>query len=223
MDRTNPVIFFDLDGTLTDPQTGIVGSIRYALDKLGLNAPQDDDLTWCIGPPLLESLSQIVGKELAPLALKHYRDRFSDIGWQENHVYPGIPEVLRQLTDADAQLYVATSKPLVFAERIVKHFDLDRYFLRIFGSQLDGTLSHKAELLRFALDEIMPKETAVMIGDRMHDVVGAKSNQMRSIGVTYGYGSREELENAGADRLIDAPEELLSALCESAAKNRFNE
>lgn len=212
MGHTNPVIFFDLDGTLTDPQAGIVGSIRYALDKLGLDAPQDDDLTWCIGPPLLESLGHIVGRELAPLALKYYRDRFSDVGWQENHVYPDIPEVLRQLSDANAELYVATSKPLVFAERIVKHFDLDRFFQRIFGSQLDGRLSDKAELLRFALDETAPKNTAVMIGDRKHDVAGAKSNQMRSIGVTYGYGSRQELEHAGADRLVDAPEELLFAL-----------
>lgn len=212
MGFTNKAIFFDLDGTLTDPRAGIVRSIRYALNSLGLDCPDGDDLTWCIGPPLLESLGSIVGTELAPSALAHYRERFSDVGWKENQLYPGIVEVLQQLTESGRLLYVATSKPLVFADRIISHFHLDEYFSRVFGSELDGTRSDKSELLRYALSETNLTDSAVMVGDRKHDVIGAKTNGIGSIGVTYGYGSREELTKAGADVLVENPETLLPAL-----------
>lgn len=205
-------VFFDLDGTLSDPRAGIIRSIQHALNCLGVDCPGDDELTWCIGPPLLESFRSIVGTALAPKALDHYRERFSEVGWKENELYPGIIDVLRQLEESDRPLYVATSKPFVFADRIIRHFQLDEYFSRIFGSELDGTRSNKGELLRFALSETGLNNQAVMVGDREHDVFGAKANQIESIGVTYGYGSQQELENAGADVVVDSPKMLLSAL-----------
>jgi phosphoglycolate phosphatase len=205
-------VFFDLDGTLSDPKTGIVRCIRHALNRLGLECPRDVELTWCIGPPLLDSFGRIVGNELAPRALEYYRERFAEIGWKENALYPGITDVLRLLEESERPLYVATSKPFVFADRIIRHFALDKYFLRIFGSELDGMRSNKGELLRFALSETGSTNQAVMVGDRKHLILGARSNQIRSIGVTYGYGSQQELESAGADEVVDTPQMLLSAL-----------
>jgi phosphoglycolate phosphatase len=209
------VVFFDLDGTLTDPKTGIVGSIRFALDRLGLECPEKDDLTWCIGPPLLDSFSSLVGNTLAAEALKHYRERFDEHGWRENVPYAGIAEALEQLKSKQFELYVATSKPRVFADRIVKHFQLDKYFSEVFGSELDGTRSDKGDLLRFARERVGPATIPIMVGDRMHDVVGAKRNGMRAVGVTYGYGSRQELEQAGADAFADSPGQIVTAMYES--------
>ncbi len=208
----NGAVFFDLDGTLTDPKIGIVRSIRYAMDRLGLECPDDDDLTGCIGPPLFDSFVTLVGSAHAADAVRLYRERFSDCGWKENEPYTGVVDVLRQLADSGRVLYVATSKPQIFADRIIQHFDMERYFSRIFGSELDGTRSAKGELLRYALSEVEVTGVATMVGDRMHDVAGAKQNQMRSIGVTYGYGSRHELEIAGVDALADNPDQLLAEL-----------
>jgi len=205
-------IFFDLDGTLTDPKVGIVRSIHHAIERLGLECSGTDDLTWCIGPPLLDSLTALVGSALAPVALQHYRERFSEYGWKENNPYPGVVDALQQLADSGRELHVATSKPSVFAAKIICHFQLDQYFSRVFGSELDGTRSDKGDLLRFAVSELSLTGQATMVGDRMHDVVGAKKNQMRSVGVTYGYGSREELEVAGADAIADSPDQLVSEL-----------
>lgn len=212
MTTMSAAIFFDLDGTLSDPGTGIMRSIRFALDRLELDCPGDDELTWCIGPPLLESFEHIVGRGLAPKALEYYRERYSEVGWKENELYPGIIDVLRHLAISERPLYVATSKPHIYANRIIRHFKLDTYFTRIFGSELDGTRSNKGELLRFALTETGLAGQAIMVGDRMHDVLGAKANQMVSIGVTYGYGSQQELDSAGADFVVDSPKSLLSAL-----------
>jgi phosphoglycolate phosphatase len=203
-------VFFDLDGTLTDPKAGIVRSIRFALDRLGLECPHEAELTWCIGPPLLESFSRLVGESLAPEALKHYRERFGEDGWRENEPYEGIVEALEQLVSQHFELYVATSKPRIFADRILSHFHLDKYFSEVFGSELDGTRSDKGDLLQFALAKAKPATMPTMVGDRMHDVVGAKRNRMRVVGVTYGYGSRQELEQAGADALADSPMQIVS-------------
>ena len=205
----NGTIFFDLDGTLTDPKTGITQSINYALTGLGFARQDNDELTWCIGPPLLESFEKLVGDTLATEALALFRERFSEVGWQENAIYPGIVATLQQLTEANQSLYVATSKPFVYAEKIIRHFKMDRYFLRIFGSELDGTRARKGELLRFALSEIEPVARATMIGDREHDIFGAKANRIRSVGVTYGYGSKNELQTAGADVIVNSPGELI--------------
>ncbi len=201
-------IFFDLDGTLTDPRLGIVRSIRYAMDRLEIECPNDDDLTWCIGPPLLGSLRELVGDSRAREALEHYRERFSECGWRENILYEGIPDTLGDLKALGYVLYVATSKPHLFAGRIIRHFELDHYFSAVFGPELDGTRSNKADLLGFALSQTGSTQTATMVGDRKHDVIGAKRNGMRALGVTYGYGSRQELEDAGADAIVARPEQV---------------
>ena len=204
-------VFFDLDGTLTDPKIGITRSIRFALEKLRVDSPSEDELTWCIGPPLLESFASIVGEQHAPQALEYYRERFAETGWRENTPYPGILQTLADLVDAGRTLYVATSKPHIYARRIIKHFEIGQYFSEVFGSELDGTRSAKTELLSYALTETR-STSSVMIGDREHDVIGALNNGMRAIGVSYGYGSREELVKAGAEEIVSQPEDLLSLL-----------
>jgi phosphoglycolate phosphatase len=208
---TPDAIFFDLDGTLTDPKPGITRSIQYALQKLGLPAiPTEDELTWCIGPPLRASFVRLLGAEdHADRAVSLYRERFSDVGLYENAVYDGIAEVLTTLGQSGQRLFVATSKPHVFATRIVEHFGLRHHFEHVFGSELDGTRVDKSHLLEYALKTaaVDPSRT-LMIGDRSHDMVGAKNNGMQGIGVLYGYGSREELLGAGARQLCATPQAI---------------
>ena len=208
---TEPAIFFDLDGTLTDPKPGITGSIQYALHRLGQPVPSQDELTWCIGPPLRASFVMLLGgEELADRAIELYRERFGDVGLFENAVYPDIAQVLAALRTSPRRMFVATSKPHVFAKRIVAHFGLDGHFDHVFGSELDGTRVNKVELLAYALEETgVDPAQAVMIGDRSHDVVGAKKNGIRAVGVTYGYGTAEELTEAGASHLCASPRAVL--------------
>jgi phosphoglycolate phosphatase len=196
-------IFFDLDGTLTNPKAGITRSIQYALKTLGQTVPDEDELTWCIGPPLHASLKTLTGTDaLADRALLLYRERFSDVGLFENEAYGGIEETLSALAATVERMFVATSKPAVYAERIIDHFGLRRYFVRVFGSELDGTRVDKGDLLRYALEEAqVDPRSAVMIGDRSHDVLGARRNGMTAIGVLYGYGSEDELRGAGAHHI----------------------
>ena len=203
-------IFFDLDGTLTDPKIGITRSIQYALERLGRDVPEQDELTWCIGPPLHASFVKLLDEiHLADRALLLYRERFSEIGMFENAVYAGIEATLASLTDVSRRLFVATSKPHVYASRIIEHFRLGSYFEHVFGSELDGTRVDKTELLQYALRTtgIDPDE-ALMIGDRSHDIVGARNNGMRALGVLYGFGSRDELIQAGAHGLCAAPSDI---------------
>jgi len=205
-------IFFDLDGTLTDPKPGITRSIQYALDKLGHHTiPTEDELTWCIGPPLRASFVKLLGAEaFADHAVAHYRERFSDIGLYENGVYAGVRDVLTTLRQSGRRLFVATSKPHVYAERIIDHFDLRRYFERVFGSELDGTRADKSDLLAYALNAAsVDSSHATMIGDRSHDMIGARNNGMKGIGVLYGYGSEQELTAAGASHLCATPNAVL--------------
>jgi len=212
-------IFFDLDGTLTDPKVGITRCIRHALRELGVTPPEADDLTWCIGPPLLDSFKAILGDDaLAAVALKHYRERFSEIGLYENQLYGGVLESLQLLSDRNVSLFVATSKPQVYAERIVEHFGIATFFERVFGPTLQGDRSRKTDLLRWALAEVgVTADATVMVGDRNHDIVGARDNGMYAAGVLYGYGSREELEHAGAQLLLRSPDELGGILDASVA------
>ncbi|MEL6869549.1 MAG: HAD hydrolase-like protein [Pseudomonadota bacterium] len=203
-------VFFDLDGTLSDPQVGIVRCIRHALEQLDVSC--DANLDWCIGPPLHDSFETLVGSHRVAQAVHLYRQRFAQIGWQENVLYAGIPEVLRSLNAAGHTLYVATSKPLVFAQQIIEHFGIADSFARVFGSELDGTRSDKGALLRYALAQTGAQGRVSMIGDRKFDIDGARQNAMRSIGVTYGYGGRAELVAAGADAIVNAPDEVLAAL-----------
>ena len=204
-------VYFDLDGTLTDPKLGITRSIQYAHSKLDRLIPPEDELTWCIGPPLRASLKKLVGTDdLADKALSFYRERFADIGIFENEIYPGIEETLSLLSKSGRRLFIATSKPDVYAERIIDHFKLNVYFERVFGSELDGRYSGKTELLNYALQTtgVDPLQ-ATMIGDRSHDIIGARNNGMTAVGVLYGYGSKEELVDAGAHQVCATPQELL--------------
>jgi len=204
-------VFFDLDGTLTDPKPGITRSIQYALRRLDRAVPSEQELTWCIGPPLHASLKKLLATDdLADKALSLYRERFGDIGLFENEVYPGIEATLSVLAESDRRLFVATSKPIVYAERIIDHFKLTGYFERVFGSELDGTRTDKTELLGYALRATgVDPSRATMIGDRSHDMIGARNNGMTAVGVLYGYGSREELVDAGAHHVCATPGKLI--------------
>jgi phosphoglycolate phosphatase len=203
-------IFFDLDGTLTDPKLGITRSIQYALRKLDLPVPSQDELTWCIGPPLRDSFVTMLGEDRADLAVSLYRERFGDVGLYENSVYPDIEHTLATLKQSHGRLFVATSKAHVFADRIIDHFRLREYFEHVFGAELDGTRANKSDLLAYALKNtgVNPQQ-ALMIGDRSHDIVGAKRNGLAAIGVLYGYGSRQELIDAGASHICATPRAVL--------------
>lgn len=207
-------IFFDLDGTLTDPMPGITRSIQYALEKLDQEVPAADELVWCIGPPLLGSFEKLLGdRRLAVDALNLYRERFAETGLYENRLYAGIEKVLAELEGSGRRLFVATSKPAIYAERIVEHFAISTYFERVFGSELDGTRADKTELLSHAVGESrVVARRATMVGDRSHDVIGARNNGMTAVGVLYGYGSEEELVAAGAHRISGTTGELIEDL-----------
>ncbi|MGH0028265.1 MAG: HAD hydrolase-like protein [Myxococcota bacterium] len=214
--RSGPTLLLDLDGTLTDPHDGIVGSIRHALERLGATPPASTDLAHCIGPPLSESFAELLGEApdsaLVRSAIDLYRERFDASGWRENRVYPAIPAFLDAARAAGFACFVATSKPGVFAERIARHFDLARRLDGVHGSELDGRRGAKPELLAHVVAEraLDPART-VMVGDRRHDVAGARANGLASVGVLWGYGSRRELLDAGADALCDEPAALLAA------------
>lgn len=201
-------LFFDLDGTLTDSREGILGSIRYALERMGKSCPPEAELIAFIGPPLRDTFQSLLGEASAAPALKFYRERFAETGWRENRPYEGIEDLLAELQARGITLYVATSKPLVFAERILEHFGLARYFAHVFGAELDGTRGDKRDLLHYAMQLTGTGPGATMIGDRSFDVLGGRANGMRTVGVTWGFGSRQELEAAGADRIVDAPSDL---------------
>jgi phosphoglycolate phosphatase len=205
-------LLFDLDGTLTDPREGITRSIAYALERMGLEPPPLDELTFAIGPPLRRSLARLLGDETPAAverALALYRERFADVGLFENAVYDGILETLHALAGRGATLYVATSKPRVYAERIVRHFGLDAHFEAIHGCELDGTREDKRDLLAHLLPRHrLAGSDCAMIGDRGADMVAARHHSVRGIGALWGYGTREELEQAGAHSLCDRPSEL---------------
>ena len=206
------VLLFDLDGTLTDPKLGIVGCIRFALDQLIVACPADDALVQYIGPPLRATFGTLLGTADAQRieqAMAFFRQRFSVTGLFENQIYDGVPAMLERTGRAAAATYVATSKPAVYAERIVKHFGFAEHFRKVYGAELDGRYDDKAELLAHLLaTEGLPPDSAVMIGDRANDVRAAKANGLRAIGVLWGYGSERELVEAGADVLCRTPKDL---------------
>ena len=204
----------DLDGTLTDPATGITNCIAYALNTLGVIAPVARDLHFAIGPSLRDSFSRLLQTKdtvIIERAMVLYRERFADTGLFENIVYDGVPEMLTELKMRNYRLLLATAKPHVYARRILAHFNLATPFDGIYGSELDGTRQHKADLLRYLLErENIDPSSAVMIGDRHHDIDAARVHGCRAIGVTYGYGSAEEL--AHADRLCDSPAHIAETI-----------
>jgi phosphoglycolate phosphatase len=205
-------VLLDLDGTLTDPRAGIVRCLRYALERLERPCPAEAVLASYIGPPLrgtFQSLLATSDRAMIERAMELYRARFAEVGLYENEVYEDIPAALDALGRAGHRLFVATSKPAVFAERIVRHFALDQHFAGVYGPTLEGRLDDKAELLAHLLQtEGLAATEVVMVGDRRTDVVAARTNGVRSIGALWGYGSREELLAAGADALCVAPGEL---------------
>ena len=201
-------LYFDLDGTLTDPYEGITRCILYALDKLGFPRPSDDYLYSCIGPPLYDTFPELVGPDLTLEAIDLYRERFVDVGWQENVPYDGILDTLETLARAGHRLFVATSKPHVHAKKIVDHFGMGEFIETVYGCELDGTRANKVELLDYAIRKNPGDVHRSMIGDRKHDLIGAVANNMRPVGVAYGYGSVEELTLAGAAAIAAAPADL---------------
>ena len=211
-----PIILFDLDGTLTDPKPGITKCVQYALAKMGIEEPDCDQLTPFIGPPLAKAFMAFyqMNEQEAAQAVAYYRERFATVGLYENSVYPGIPELLGRLTGQGSKLVVATSKPTVFSVKILEHFGLAAFFSEVAGSNLDGTRVEKAEVIAFALACLgdIRGEAAIMVGDRMHDILGAKANGMNTIAVSYGYGSLEELRQAGPQQIVGSVEELAAAL-----------
>lgn len=209
-------VLLDLDGTLTDPREGIVGCIKYALNELAHSCPGDSELARYIGPPLQETFSTLLSSSdpaRINTAIALYRERFAVTGMFENAVYPGIAEALSDLRELGAVLYVATSKPQVYAVKIVEHFGLHEFFRAVYGSELDGTRSNKADLIAHILKtEALSPGSTCMVGDRLHDVIGAKANSVFPVGVLWGYGSRDELVAAGAAALCESPATLQSVL-----------
>jgi phosphoglycolate phosphatase len=215
-------VLFDLDSTLTDPREGIVACLKYALLGLGHNCPSDLDLARFIGPPLQESFAVLLHStdpKQINAAVELYRQRFSSKGMLENSVYPGIHSALTTLRGHPLP-FVTTSKPRVFAERIGEHFGLKEYFCAIYGSELDGTRSDKSDLVAHVLKaESLSPHSTVMVGDRAHDIVGAKAHGVFPIGVLWGYGSYDELVAAGATTLCEQPEMLAKILLSNSKLN----
>lgn len=208
-------IFFDLDGTLTDPQEGITNCVKYALEHFGIHETDYSKLMRFIGPPLIYSFHEFYGfdNEKSLEAVKKYRERFSSVGLFENKVYDGIYDLLQTLTDNGHILALATSKPKVFADRIMAKYRLRPYFKLICGSELDGTRNDKNEVIEYAIEKLKcPREKIIMVGDRKHDIIGAKKCGISSCGVRFGYAEVGELEEAGADFIAENIAGLLPIL-----------
>lgn len=210
------VIFFDLDGTLTDPGLGITNSVMYALEHMGITVTDRSALYPFIGPPLVDSFREFYGfsKEAAEQAVLYYREYFSEKGLFENELYNGIGDLLKDLKDAGKRVVLATSKPEPFAVQILKHFKIDGYFDYIAGSRLDGSRGTKDEVIQYALELCRAEDHSkvIMVGDRKFDILGAKKYGLDSMGVLFGYGSREELSAAGADYLVETIGEIAKIL-----------
>ncbi len=205
-----PAIFIDLDGTLIDPKEGITRSIQYALQELGAEVPSQDELTWCIGPPLWDSFRALLGERGdVNEAVALYRERFTEKGVHEAEVYQGVDDMLLSLRETGLPIFIATSKPHAYAGEIAENFGLNHYIDGLFGSELDGTNSDKTDLLAHALAETGADPfKSVMIGDRRHDIEGAVNNDICTVGALWGYGEPDELHAAEADALAGAPADV---------------
>lgn len=210
------LLLFDLDGTLSDPGEGITKSVQYALMKMEISEPDLKKLEGFVGPPLQVSFAEhySFSEQEVERAVSYYRERFIEKGMFENKLYDGIPDLLNGLKQAGYKIAVATSKPTVFAEEILRFFQIDRFFDHIAGSSLDGTGASKTEIIHSVMNHFpeVQKEEIVMIGDRKHDIIGAVNTGIRSIGVTYGYGSKEELEEARAGVIVLSVQQLRDLL-----------
>ncbi len=218
--KTYKYILFDLDGTLTDPKEGITKSVAYALETYGIHVEDLDSLCKFIGPPLKESFMKYYGltSQQAEEAVEKYREYFKPRGVYENKMYDGVDNLLQNLKASGKVVVLATSKPTVFAKVILEHFDLMQYFDVVCGSELDGSRVKKGDVIAYALEQVrtlvsaageeFAKASAVMVGDREHDIIGAKENGLDSVGVLYGYGCREEFQEHGAEYIVETVEEL---------------
>lgn len=209
-------ILFDLDGTLTDPGEGITNSVAYALKRYGIEVSDKTTLNTFIGPPLHESFQKYYGFSTLQSfdAVTKYREYYSDRGIFENRLYDGIPELLSALKENGKTVIMATSKPTVYAAQIAEHFGIKKYFDIIVGSELNGQRVHKGEVIKEALKKAgePEKKNCIMVGDRLHDVLGARENGISAVGVLYGYGSKKELCEAGAQLLCESVTDLLNIL-----------
>lgn len=209
-------VLFDLDGTLTDPGLGITNSVMYALKKFNIEVEDRASLYKFIGPPLKESYRKYyhLSDEEITRAVTYYREYFSVKGIYENVLYDGIAEVLEQIQDSGRKVVLATSKPEEFAHEILRYFKIDQYFDYVAGATMDGARNSKADVIAYALEscDITDLSSAVMIGDREYDIHGAKAAGLDSIGVLYGYGSREELEGAGATYIVERVTDIMDLL-----------
>jgi phosphoglycolate phosphatase len=209
-------LFFDLDGTLSDPSEGMTLSFQYALKSLGRTCPSRAELTRYIGPPLRWTMQQLLSSddlELIEQAVEYYRQRYGDVGLFENIAYDGIESVLNELQTDGFKLHVVTSKPRVFAERIIGRFGLDRYFVSVFGPDFGGPFDDKSNLLAHVLTvlPVRPRQS-IMIGDRASDILAGKNNGTRTIAVAYGFATADELQSVAPDRICHCPAEIRQAV-----------
>ena len=204
---------FDLDGTLTNPKDGILNCIRYALKPLDGVIPTEPELQAYIGPPLTDGFAELLetnDEALIEKVVALYRERYSVKGLYENEIYLQIPKTLHHFRQQTFTCFVVTAKPRIYATKIVEHFEIHQLFEEVYGPELDGRLDDKPELIEHILNtsSIKPDET-VMIGDRKHDIHAGKSNGLKTVGVTYGFGTAQELTEAGANLIYNTPEELV--------------
>lgn len=204
-------ILFDLDGTITDPFLGITKAVAYSLNSFDIRINGLDELTVFIGPPLDESFQKYYGmnEEKSWQAVEKYREYYSQIGLFENEVYEGMEDFLKSLIDSGKDLYICTSKPYIFAKKIIEHFGLTKYFKGIYGAELDGTRKNKKDVIAYCLQqERLNVDDCLMVGDRKHDVIGAHLNRIQCVGVLYGCGSKEEFENNDCEYIAKNLKEL---------------
>jgi phosphoglycolate phosphatase len=208
-------VLFDLDGTLTDPYLGITNSVKYSLNKFDIIEEDDSKLKLFIGPPLEKSFMEYYGfnKNDSRKAVEYYRGYFSEKGVYENKLYDGIKIVLEELNKRNKNCVIATSKPETFANKIIRYFDIQNYFKEIVGSNLDGTLSEKEDIIKYIIEKYkLQRNETVMVGDRKYDIIGANKNGIDSIGVLYGYGTKEELEKENPRYICNNVMEILKMI-----------
>ncbi len=212
------IYLFDLDGTITEPKEGITKCVQYSLKFFGIEEPDLDKLECFIGPPLYKSYQVYYGmnEEDSKKAVEKYRERYGKVGIFECNLYSGIPEILKEIKNKGCKVGLATSKPEEYAIQLLKHYNIFDYFDEVTGSFMDGRRTDKTEVIEEAFSRMgindSNKHNVVMIGDRMHDIVGAKNVGIESIGVKYGYSIGDELVEAGADAIVDTTEELLQLI-----------
>ena len=211
-------ILFDLDGTITESGTGIINSVKYALEKMNIPPLEESTLKKFIGPPLIQSMMKYAGmnEKEAQEGLRLYRVYFEEKGIFENVVYTGVEELLKELSKKNMKTAIATSKPEKYAKMITEHFGLDRYLCGVYGATMNEKMVEKSEIIKYAMEGIGIHEReyneVIMVGDRMHDIYGAKQNNIKSIGVLYGYGDIQELNRAGADYIAVHPADILDII-----------